>query len=184
MKLDSTDLERVFGDCFFAASDTVLVGGGAEPLYLPSDEPLRHPHRVVYRADYFASALHEVAHWCLAGAERRTREDYGYWYCPDGRSPEEQAAFERVEARPQALEWIFSDACEFEFHLSADNLTLGVESSIRFGSEVELEKKRFIATGLPERAAVYEEELARLTRARRCSDPAVLDPSRSGNGPA
>jgi elongation factor P hydroxylase len=61
--------------------------------------------------DYLASALHEVAHWCLAGVERRKLEDYGYWYSPDGRSRGEQSAFENVEARPQALEWILSDTC-------------------------------------------------------------------------
>jgi len=118
----SAELERVFADCFAEEFRTVLEGGGEEPLYVPSSRPDISPHRIVYRADYFASALHEVAHWCLAGAERRTREDYGYWYAPDGRDGTQQAEFERVEARPQALEWIFSDACGFDFHLSADNL--------------------------------------------------------------
>ena len=159
----------------------MLVGGGVEPLYLPSDDPSSHPHRVIHREDYFASALHEVAHWCLAGAARRTHEDYGYWYCPDGRNQGEQAAFEHVEARPQALEWIFSEACEFAFHLSADTLTQGIESSGSFESEVEVEKKRLIATGLPERAVVYEKALVRLIEARM--DPTDLDPSLSGDGP-
>ena len=81
---------------------------------MPSPEVLREPHRVVYREDYFARALHEVAHWCLAGAERRKLEGYGYWYRPDGRDPREQTEFERAErflaalrrARdPLAFEW-------------------------------------------------------------------------------
>ena len=75
MRLVAADLERIFRECFFAEYATVLVGGAPEPLYVPSPEVLREPHRVVYREDYFASALHEVAHWCLAGAERRKLED-------------------------------------------------------------------------------------------------------------
>ena len=122
----ASELETLFAACFEDNYQTVLQGGREEPLYLPSSDPASSPHRVVYRADYFASALHELAHWCLAGAERREQEDYGYWYSPDGRSAEQQEAFERAEARPQALESLFSEACGFEFHLSADNLDGGV----------------------------------------------------------
>jgi elongation factor P hydroxylase len=39
MKLVSADLERVFRECFLADYNTVLVGGGVEPHYLPSDDP-------------------------------------------------------------------------------------------------------------------------------------------------
>jgi elongation factor P hydroxylase len=79
-------------------------------------------HLLWYREDYFASALHEVAHWCIAGEQRRQQLDFGYWYAPDGRSPEQQGAFEAVEYKPQALEWFFSLACGYRFRLSADNL--------------------------------------------------------------
>ncbi len=162
MNIEPRDLEHVFRDCFLVDYNTVLIGGGDEPLYLPSVDLARSPHRVIYREDYLASALHEVAHWCLAGAERRTREDYGYWYSPDGRNAEEQAQFERVEVGPQALEWILSDACGFRFHLSVDNLTTGVESSSRFESGVAASKQQFLARGLPIRAAAYQRALARL----------------------
>jgi elongation factor P hydroxylase len=155
MEFEATDLERIFGDCFFERTHTILVGGGEEPLYLPSSEPAHQPHRIVYREDYLASALHEVAHWCLAGAKRRRLEDYGYWYAPDGRDTDTQAAFERVEARPQALEWIFSDACGFEFNLSADNLDAGVGPSAGFAEAVAREKRRFLTQGLPSRAECY-----------------------------
>jgi elongation factor P hydroxylase len=152
-------LERIFAACFAEAYRTVLVGGGDEPLYVPSPEPESSPHRIVYRADYFASALHEVAHWCLAGPERRTKEDYGYWYAPDGRSADQQAEFERVEARPQALEWLFSDACGFDFHLSADNLEGGFGPSERFEAAVAAARSRFLEEGLPDRAARFRDAL-------------------------
>jgi hypothetical protein len=124
---------------------------------------LREPHRVVYREDYFASALHEVAHWCLAGADRRKLEDYGYWYRPDGRDPREQEEFERAEARPQALEWIFSEACGFPFQLSADNLAGALGPSDRFEQGVRRAKADQLARGLPDRADRF---LAALRRAR------------------
>ncbi len=155
-------LERLFARCFLESHRTLLAGGGDEPLYLPSSDPERAPHRIVYREDYFASALHEVSHWCLAGAERRRLEDYGYWYEADGRGPEQQLAFERVEARPQALEWIFSDACDFEFHLSVDNLEAGCGPSERFESAVRREKSRLLREGLPARAARFRGALADL----------------------
>ena len=157
------DLERVFRECFFARYHTILVGGGDEPVYLPSEDPARIPHRVVFREDYFASALHEVAHWCLAGRERRRLEDYGYWYAPDGRSADEQREFERVEAAPQALEWILADACGIPFHLSADNLDIRSGPSEDFSRTVQERRARFLERGLPPRAAAYRRGLSECT---------------------
>jgi len=155
MKWQASELERTFPDCFFEQYATTLEGGGSEPVYLPSPDPAREPHRIVYREDYFASALHEVAHWCLAGAARRVLEDYGYWYRPDGRNLAEQDEFERAETRPQAIEWIFSDACGFPFHLSADNLAGEFAPSGRFEAGVRGANADFLARGLPARAARF-----------------------------
>lgn len=116
-RFDSRDLEWLFAQVFLAAYDTRLEGGAAEPVYLPGA-----PHRILYTRDYFRSALHEVAHWCVAGAERRHREDYGYWYAPDGRDAAQQASFLHVEVAPQALELLFCAACGHDFRVSLDNL--------------------------------------------------------------
>jgi elongation factor P hydroxylase len=51
MKIGAGDFERVFNQCFLETHQTMLVGGGAEPLYLPSAAPSRRPHRVIYRED-------------------------------------------------------------------------------------------------------------------------------------
>lgn len=166
-RLVASDLEAIFRECFFAQHATVLEGGAPEPLYLPSGDPERSPHRILYREDYFASALHEVAHWCLAGVERRRLEDYGYWYRPDGRSAREQAEFEQAEARPQAIEWIFSDACGFAFHLSADNLAGALGPSGRFEESVRQAKAAFRANGLPDRAERFRAALERAHAGRR-----------------
>lgn len=173
MAIDGRTLERLFAACFEAEYATVLVGGGDEPLYLPSATPATAPHRVVYRADYVASALHEVAHWCLAGAARRALEDYGYWYAPDGRDAAQQAEFERVEARPQALESIFADASGLPFHLSADNLDAGFGPSDGFAQAVEAARSALLAGGLPRRA----ERFRRALEAERLRSTAAAGPT-------
>ncbi|TGD75236.1 transporting ATPase [Mangrovimicrobium sediminis] len=121
-RFDSRDLERLFNRCFADSENTRLFGGAAEPVYLPpaADGACAQLH---YREDFFASALHEIAHWCIAGTERRQQLDFGYWYASEGRSPQQQAAFEAVEVTPQALEWILSSACGYRFRVSVDNFS-------------------------------------------------------------
>ena len=89
MHHDCQDLIRLFDECFLADLNTCLLGGYPEPEYLPADASHPH-HRILFTRDYFRSALHEVAHWCVAGPERRLMPDFGYWYAPDGRTAEQQ----------------------------------------------------------------------------------------------
>jgi elongation factor P hydroxylase len=170
--IDSLDLERIFELCFESEFQTILVGGASEPLYRPSENEKVSPHRVIYREDFFASALHEVAHWCLAGRRRRRLEDYGYWYRPDGRSAQEQEDFEKVEVDPQAIEWIFSDACDFAFNLSADNLRGATGSSSKFKEAVASRKRNFLAGALPARADAFCSALSRTRSALALVGPA------------
>lgn len=111
----------IFEQEFGLATNTKLLGGADEPVYLPADGE-HGCNRLFYREDYLSSALHEIAHWCIAGEARRKLEDFGYWYNPDGRTVEQQRIFEAAEVKPQALEWMFSVACGQSFRLSVDNL--------------------------------------------------------------
>ena len=120
-KLKVEELTAIFNSLFSDSFNTRLEGGADEPLYLPASSSCKH-NRLVFCQDYISSALHEVAHWCLAGEKRRNLIDYGYWYHPDGRSRAQQKIFEKVEIRPQALEWIFSVAASHSFTVSTDNL--------------------------------------------------------------
>ncbi len=113
-------LEELFLSCFGERYRTRLTGGADEPLYQSAHGS--RPATIYYRADYFRSALHEVAHWCVAGAARREQDDYGYWYAPDGRNAQQQQAFERVEVLPQAWELLFCAASGHPFKVSMDNL--------------------------------------------------------------
>ena len=118
---DVDSLIQLFDQCFFEDYQTRLVGGGEEPLYLPASPEIPF-HQVIFRQDYYRSALHEIAHWLIAGPSRRQLEDYGYWYTPEGRDSVQQQAFEQMEAKPQALEWILSYAAQIQFRVSLDNL--------------------------------------------------------------
>lgn len=135
------------------------MGGNPEPYYRPATSD-GDCHRVEFTRDYPASALHEAAHWCVAGDERRRQPDYGYWYAPDGRSAEQQAEFERVEVKPQALEWIFSAACRMKFRVSADNLDAGLGPSDRFKRDIWQQVQRYCTHGANARARQFACALA------------------------
>jgi len=142
-------LERVFAQCFWQEYQTRLLGGAPEPLYQPGSGS--QYHRLYYREDYFSSALHEVAHWCIAGSERRKQLDFGYWYAPDGRDQRAQKAFEAVEIKPQALEWHFSRACGYRFCISLDNLEGSANAQPQFSAAVLAQAQNWERAGLPVR---------------------------------
>ena len=157
-QLDSThsaesvvDSERLATDwliqlfnALFADQQVILVRNNGEPEYFPAQH--NEPARIEFAHGFFASALHEISHWCVAGAARRRLPDFGYWYAPDGRSEAQQHAFERVEIKPQALECLFTLACKRHFQVSQDNLFANFDtSSSTFASDVYQQVKQYIA---------------------------------------
>lgn len=155
---DAHDLIELFNALFLLDFNTRLQGGADEPLYEPATA--FRPALIHFREDFFASALHEVAHWCIAGRRRRQMLDYGYWYAPDGRNAAQQRVFESVEAAPQALEWIFADAARFPFRPSLDNLDADADSGARFRAAIRAQRARRCKQGLPARAARFQRALA------------------------
>ncbi|QSV13341.1 elongation factor P hydroxylase [Photobacterium ganghwense] len=153
------DIIAIFNRCFLESYNTELILGGDEPIYLPADADNPH-HRVIFARGYFASALHEIAHWCIAGPKRRLLEDYGYWYEPDGRTAEVQAAFEKVEIKPQAIEWILSASCGFRFQVSCDNLSGSCEPDrVAFTNKVREQVFEYLTSGLSERVQSLSDAL-------------------------
>jgi elongation factor P hydroxylase len=113
---------------FLKEYNTVLVGGFTEPFYQSFKNGKLA--QIQYTKNYFRSALHELAHWCVAGVQRRELDDYGYWYAEDGRNQQQQDEFFKVEVKPQTIEWAFSIVAGVEFEASVDNLNnqvLGVD---------------------------------------------------------
>ncbi|MCG8673023.1 MAG: elongation factor P hydroxylase [Pseudomonadales bacterium] len=151
-------LIRLFNDTFRSSHNTVLVKGLDEPFYQPADQDNPY-HQIIFAHGFFNSALHEIAHWCVAGPERRLLPDFGYWYEPDGRTLEQQKQFEIVEVKPQALEWILSKSCGRRFRVSSDNLGLAangiVHDDSQFKQNVWREVQRRYQQGLPVRLATF-----------------------------
>jgi elongation factor P hydroxylase len=156
-------ISQVFNGLFAVSARTVMVGGGAEPLYLPAT--CDQPARLVYTRDYAASALHEAAHWCIAGAARRRRIDYGYPYDAPPRSATQRQRFFRLELRCQALELLFAAAAEQPFRVSIDDLDAPPASAAEtgaaeFDTEVRTAAISMHGRGLPRRAAQLHDALA------------------------
>lgn len=143
------EIARRFNAAFSRSHGTVLIGGAVEPLYLPACG--HRPAVIRYTRDYAQSALHELAHWCLAGAQRRTRVDYGYWYLSPPRAPLEQQRFEAVETPVQGLELIMAVATGVRFHVSADNPGEAPADTLCFERRILQSAARRLGTGLSPR---------------------------------
>lgn len=153
MQHEISDLIKLFNTCFQVSDNTILVKGDDEPLYLPSEQA--HPYnRILFAHGFYTSALHEISHWCLAGAKRRQQIDYGYWYLADGRDEAQQKQFEAVEIKPQAIEWILSVAAGLSFKVSCDNLN-GSYTPDRhaFRAKIYQQVEIYLTNGLPFDAA-------------------------------
>lgn len=151
---DCEDLIRIFNACFSESHQTRLIRGEGEPLYLPMTQETPY-HSVIFAHGFFSSALHECAHWLIAGPRRRECVDYGYWYIPDGRSQAQQIEFEAVEVKPQALEWILSDAAGYTFQFSIDNLNGPEIDADAFKANVRAQVIRYREQGLWPRALQF-----------------------------
>lgn len=168
--LCASSIVSVFDDLFLQEENTCLRGGAEEPFYQAARRS--EPSVIFFRADYVRSALHEVAHWCVAGSHRRQLDDYGYWYSADDRDLERQRAFFAVEALPQAIERHFCEALGIDFEPSLDNLRIVVPPSDiqQFVERLNVRYQRFLEQGLPERAHRFRQGLR-----RRCMPQSPAD---------
>ncbi len=146
------ELIALFDATFANTFNTRLVRGELEPIYLPADAATPY-HRIIFAHGFFSSALHEIAHWCIAGEKRRLLEDYGYWYCPDGRDESQQKAFEQVEIKPQAVEWALTISAGRKFRVSTDNLNGAEPDREGFTRAVHAQLCKYAETSFPPRAA-------------------------------
>lgn len=150
---------QVLNDTVLCHYRTRLVGGFGEPFYRAArGEDFAE---IRFTRDYERSALHELAHWCVAGEQRRQQDDFGYWYAPDGRSDEQQQQFFQVEIRPQAIEKHFCQALGIPFAVSVDNLgNPDVSGTAQFSLVVDACYQHLEQQGLPLRAAGIQRCLA------------------------
>lgn len=155
---------------WFSYHNVRLVRGDFEPEYFPASTT--EPARIQFAHGFFNSALHEISHWSIAGAHRRTLSDLGYWYAPDGRSAEQQQLFEQVEIVPQAIEWMFATAFGRKFRVSLDNLTGEAGQGESFKDNVFAQVQRYFSgqAKLPRDAADFIGHICQATRAGQALD--------------
>ena len=150
---------------WFSHLNVTLVKGDFEPEYFPATDDV--PARIQFAHGFFNSALHEISHWTIAGEQRRLLPDLGYWYAPDGRTSEQQALFEQVEIKPQAIEWMFAKAFGRKFRVSLDNLTGEGGDGSRFKDHVYAQVQHYFSgqAKLPRDAMLFIDCICNCTRA-------------------
>ena len=67
--------------------------------------------------------------------------------------------FEQVEVKPQALEWIFSQATGVKFDVSFDNLDGAPGNKEKFKQAVQAQMHYYQKHGLPARAHIFHQAL-------------------------
>ncbi|MDQ7050263.1 MAG: elongation factor P hydroxylase [Enterobacterales bacterium] len=165
-------LIEIFAHLFEQTENTQLQMGAEEPFYQAATDG--RPAVIYFREDFFSSALHEIAHWTIAGLERRQQDDFGYWYEADGRTKAQQIEFERVEVKPQAIEWLLSLASNQTFHFSADNLAQNNKASDSFKQAVFNQADYYFTKGLPPHAQqLYEQLNAHFRAGKRQESPCL-----------
>ena len=148
--LSHSDVARVF-NLAFVDYKVVMNGGHAEPLYVPGVRVAE----IHYTQDHAASALHEAAHWCIAGQRRRRLKDYGYFYSPPPRTEVDRARFEAVEVEAQSMELLFSEAAGLLFQPSTDDVDAPDNRLGTFSHRILIRARERRRLGLPERAEKF-----------------------------
>ena len=118
--MNSETISDLFDSTFEKKYRVRLIGGAMEPIYLPPTN--KKTGAICFREDFVSSALHEVAHWCIAGRDRRKMVDFGYEYISPPRDEVAQIIFFQAETRVQGLERLFSEVLGVSFSVSLDNL--------------------------------------------------------------
>lgn len=151
-------LAAVFNQCFGETYQVRCIGGFVEPEYLPVQLP-DGLAELRYTQDYPASALHEIAHWCIAGEGRLARADFGYGYLAPPRDSATQQRFFALELKVQTLEAWFALGTGVRFVASADNFECSDAALKSFAQQISERLQNLTQEGLPQRAQQFADAL-------------------------
>ncbi|MCF6319527.1 MAG: elongation factor P hydroxylase [Proteobacteria bacterium] len=156
--IELDELLCLLNDQYLYKYNTKLISGFDEPFYKAAKNG--SSAEIQFSHDYIRSALHELAHWCVAGVERREIDDYGYWYAEDGRNQQQQDEFFKLEIKPQTIEWALSIVCGVKFEASVDNLNKSVVGVEEFKQSLHQQMQYYLANGFSKRVSEIIELLA------------------------
>ena len=100
---------------WFSHLNVTLVRGDFEPEYFPATK-IALPGSSLRMASLIVLCMKSVTG--LLPVTSAVCCQIWLWYAPDGRTKEQQALFEQVEIKPQAIEWMFSKAFGRRFRVS------------------------------------------------------------------
>lgn len=89
-------LIEIFNSCFADEFNTRLIKGDDEPIYLPADAEVPY-NRIVFAHGFYASAIHEISHWCIAGKARRELVDLATGIARMGVMPKRKASLKMLK---------------------------------------------------------------------------------------
>lgn len=158
MSILCEELATLFNTIFEASHQTVVIGTEDEPHYLPKGDGRLH-HYIFYTQDSYTSLMHEVAHWCRAGLQRRQLPDYGYWYQAENRPPHAQQLYVQSESKTQALEWIFCVAAGLRLQIIPENQPHSFEPSLEFKRSIYDATLNYLRLGLSDRSDRFKQKL-------------------------
>ena len=144
-------IEADFHSLFLESHRTQLRARAGDPVYLPAASAT-DLSQIIYSNHFWRSALHELAHWFIAGRQRREQRDYDYWYQPERSKAKLQRDFLAAEIKPQALEWHLCSALGQDFFVSLDSFGEDQETLHWFRTAVKDEALRRLRSELPTRA--------------------------------
>ena len=145
--LSHSEVAAVF-NCTFSDHSVVMHGEYREPMYIPGMDVAE----LRYTLDHTALALHEAAHWCIAGRRRRRNTDYGYFYEPPPRSGMHRVRFEDVDIEAQSVEVLLAEAAGSQFQPSSDDVDVPLFLLEAFSSRILERARERRQVGLPKRA--------------------------------
>lgn len=146
------EIITLFNDLYGARENTWLTRAEDDPCYLPGRGG--QPRNLIcFAHGFYTSALHEIAHWLLAGPDRRRLVDYGYWYQPGERSDAVRSRFFAVEKNNQSLEWFLTVAAGIRFFVSVDEPAMPAGRLQEFRRAVAERARQRVMEGLPAAAA-------------------------------
>lgn len=152
-------LADAFNLSFGETYNVCCLGGFAQPEYLTAAQT-QGPAQLRYTRDYAASALHEIAHWCVAGKPRLAQTDFGYGYLPPPRDNAAQQRFFALEFKVQALEAWFASGTGVRFVASADNFECSDEARTAFAQQIADALQACKLSDIPLRAQAFTIALA------------------------
>ena len=173
MPICCKELANLFNATFETAENTILVATMDEPHYMPHGDD-RLGNCIFYTQDSYTSLMHEVAHWCRAGKERRQLPDYGYWYQAEDRSSEAQALYLQSESKTQALEWIFCVAAGVHVQIIPENQPHSFEPSLEFKKSIYAATLNYLQKGLSDRAERFKQVLLKHYRPQAIFDETLF----------